>query len=144
LITSLPDVNVLLALAAEAHEQQQIARKWLATREPNSVAVCRVTQMGMLRLVTNPKVLGPRTRSVRSAWEVSERLLADHRVFFAYDPPFLQNVWIDMMNHPTAGPSSWTDAYLAAFAKQHDYEMVTFDKGFRRWNNLKLNLLPGT
>ena len=46
-----------------------------------------------------------------------------------------------MVKHPSAGPSSWTDAYLAAFAKQCDYEMVTFDRGFQRWRELMLTVL---
>ena len=46
-----------------------------------------------------------------------------------------------MMQHPNAGSSSWTDAYLAAFSQLHDYEMVTFDRGFQRWDGLSLSLL---
>jgi predicted nucleic acid-binding protein len=39
------------------------------------------------------------------------------------------------------GPSSWTDAYLAAFAEAHSLTLVTFDAGFERWPALKLTLL---
>jgi toxin-antitoxin system PIN domain toxin len=139
---SLPDVNVLLALVAAGHTQHAVARDWFVARESDSVAVCRVTQMGLLRLLTNPKVLPSGTLSIRRAWDVWNQILADKRVFFEYEPPELESVWTAMMSHPGAGPSSWTDAYIGAFAKRCDYQMVTFDRGFRRWTDLALTLLP--
>ena len=54
---SLPDVNVLLALVAAGHTHHASAHGWFETQEPDSVGICRVTQMGLLRLLTNPKVL---------------------------------------------------------------------------------------
>jgi predicted nucleic acid-binding protein len=45
------------------------------------------------------------------------------------------------MTQAGVGPSSWTDAYLAAFAEAHSYSLVTFDAGFRRWLTLNLTLL---
>jgi toxin-antitoxin system PIN domain toxin len=140
-MTSLPDVNVLLALVAAGHTHHAVAREWFVAREADSVGVCGVTQMGLLRLLTNPKVLPSGAHSIRRAWDVSNELLADKRVFFEYEPPELETAWTGMMNHPTTGPSSWTDAYIAAFAKRCDYEMVTFDRGFRRWSELTLTLL---
>ena len=70
-------------------------------------------------------------------------VLAGRRIFFEYEPPDFEAAWINLMRHKTAEPSSWTDAYLAAFAKQCDYEMVTFDRGFNRWSGLTLKLLNG-
>jgi predicted nucleic acid-binding protein len=32
-------------------------------------------------------------------------------------------------------------AVLAAFARQHNYELVTFDRGFRIWKHLTLTVL---
>ena len=138
---SLPDVNVLKALVAAGHTHHASAREWFETRESDSVGICRVTQMGLLRLLTNPKVLRSGVYSIERAWEIGNDVLADKRVFFEHEPPELHEAWIRMMRHPAAGASSWTDAFLAAFAKQCDYEMVTFDTGFTRWTELKLNLL---
>ncbi len=36
---------------------------------------------------------------------------------------------------------SWTDAYLAAFAIGHSYTLVSFDRGFGRWRDLRFQLL---
>jgi predicted nucleic acid-binding protein len=46
------------------------------------------------------------------------------------------------MTERGVGPSSWTDAYLAAFAESHSYSLVTFDTAFERWPALNLTLLP--
>ena len=56
-MTSLPDVNILLALVAAGHTHHALAREWFVARDADSIAVCRVTQMELLRLLTNPKVL---------------------------------------------------------------------------------------
>ena len=141
LTPSLPDVNVLLALLAAGHAHHIPARQWFEGREPDSVAICRVTQMGLLRLLTNAKVFSSDAHSVEQAWNISNDVLADRRVFFEYEPPDLETEWRAMMSHRSVGPSSWTDAFLAAFSKQYGYEMVTFDHGFRRWNNLNLTVL---
>jgi toxin-antitoxin system PIN domain toxin len=138
---SVPDVNVLLALRAGGHVHHAIAWTWFEEREAGSVALCRITQMGLLRLLTNPAAL-PKCRSVQQAWDDVIGLRADPRVFFATEPPELELIWAGLMNYPAVGPSAWTDAYLAAFAQGHGYEMVTFDRGFRRWGELVLQVLP--
>jgi hypothetical protein len=38
-------------------------------------------------------------------------------------------------------PNLWVDAWLAALAMSLDYEMTTFDRGFRSFRALKLRLL---
>ena len=40
-----------------------------------------------------------------------------------------------------ATPNVWTDAWLAALAISLDYEMTTFDRGFKSFRGLKLRLL---
>lgn len=60
---------------------------------------------------------------------------------FANEPPTLRPVWEELMNRPGVGPSSWTDAYLAAFARERQYQLVTFDKAFERWHDLDSSIL---
>ena len=80
---SLPDVNVLLALSAEGHIHHKPARSWFYGQIANSIVICRVTQMGLLRLLTNPKVLGRGVRSIRQAWDIQHALEADSPIIFA-------------------------------------------------------------
>jgi toxin-antitoxin system PIN domain toxin len=140
---SLPDVNVLLPLAAEGHIHHPQARSWFSSRAADSVVICRVTQMGLLRLLTNSKVLGEGVRTIRQTWKILRALEADPRVMFAKEPEEIHFVWADLMNRPGVGASSWTDAYLPAFARQYQYQLVTFDRDFNRWPEIQTSILVG-
>jgi predicted nucleic acid-binding protein len=82
---------------------------------------------------------GPRT--IVQAWETFALLRADRRSVFAIEPDGVESAWRRLMTQAGVGPSSWTDAYLAAFAEAHSFTLVTFDTGFQRWPALKLTLL---
>ena len=71
--------------------------------------------MGLLRLLTNAKVFPSDAHSVEQAWNISNEVLADRRVFFEYEPPDLETEWRAMMRHRSVGPSSWTDAFPCGF-----------------------------
>jgi predicted nucleic acid-binding protein len=45
------------------------------------------------------------------------------------------------MSIRAASGSTWTDAYLAAFAMDADFRLITFDRGMGRWPGLALELL---
>jgi toxin-antitoxin system PIN domain toxin len=141
MIASLPDVNIWIALVAEGHVQHLPARARFAEQPAASVAFRRITQMGLLRLLTNSHVMGGAPRTIRQAWGTFEQLRADRRLIFATEPDLVEPAWRQHMTQPGVGPISWTDAYLAAFAESHSFSLVTFDKGFERWPTLKLRLL---
>ena len=141
MIISLPDVNIWIALAAEGHVHHVPARDWFAAQPDASIAFCRITQMGLLRLLTNSHVMGRAPRTIIQAWETFGQLRADRRLVFATEPDRVESAWRQLMTQAGVGPSSWTDAYLAAFAEAHSYSLVTFDSGFERWPALNLNLL---
>jgi uncharacterized protein len=138
---SLPDVNVWLALVAEGHVHHLTARDWFATQSDSSVAFCRITQMSLLRLLTNPHVMGGSPRTIAGAWAIFDDLRQDRRIVFAPDYEHVNTIWRDSMTQPGVGPSSWTDAYLAALAPVHSCSLVTFDTAFKRWADLSLILL---
>ena len=135
---SLPDVNVWIALAAEGHVHHLPARKWFAKQPAASVAFCRITQMGLLRLLTNSSVMGRGPRTIVQAWDTFAQLRADRRSVIAVEPDGVESAWRQLMTQAGVGPSSWTDACLAAFAEAHSFTLVTFDTGFQRWPALKL------
>lgn len=139
--TALPDVNVLLALVAEGHVHHEPARAWFYAQSTDSVAICRITQMGVLRLLTNRKVLGSGVRSIREAWSIERAIKADRRVVFAQEPEELESIWAELMAVPGVGSGSCTDAYLAAFAKARECTVVTFDRGFARWQGVECAFL---
>ena len=92
MIISLPDVNIWIALAAEGHVHHVPAREWFAAQPDASVAFCRITQMGLLRLLTNSNVMGRAPRTVVQAWETFGQLRADRRLDFATESDRLDAV----------------------------------------------------
>ena len=97
MIISLPDVNIWIALAAEGHVHHGPAREWFAAQRDASVAFCRITQMGLLRLLTNSHVMGRAPRTIVQAWETFGQLRADRRLTFATEPDRLEFLWRQLM-----------------------------------------------
>ena len=117
------------------------ARDWFTNESDASVAFCRITQMALLRLLTNPHAMRASARTVGQAWEIFTSLRQDRRVVFTPDEERVDAIWRNWMTQPGIGPSSWTDAYLAALAQTRSNSLVTFDAGFKRWPDLNLTLL---
>jgi len=138
--TCLTDVNVWVALATERHEHHAVARAWFSSLGEGEAAFCRITQMGFLRLLTSPAVMRQDVIGPVEAWRHYRALRRDWRVTFAREPARLESYWMDLMRGG-GGASSWTDAYLAAFAIGHGYTLVSFDEGFRRWKQLRFMAL---
>jgi uncharacterized protein len=136
----LPDVNVWLALCSDRHEFHRAASDWLAdVRE--ALYFCRMTQMALLRLLTNAKVMGEDLRSPPQAIEVYRTLLSDERFQFAQEPLAVEGLWLSLMTVPVANGTAWTDAWLAAFSLAHGSRLVSFDSGMRRWAMLDPEVL---
>ena len=77
---ALADVSWLLPLCYGGHEHHEAARRWLeALPEGGGVAICRLAQMGLLRLLSNPSVMGADVCATDAAWKLNDRLLGDPR-----------------------------------------------------------------
>ena len=139
--TSLPDINVWLALVSERHVHHRKAREWFLELPPQCAAFCRVTQMGFLRLLTNSRVMREDTLNQKQAWEVYERLRRNSRVFFTDEPIELEDNWKRLTRAAFPGQGRWTDAYLAAFALGHGLLLVSFDRDFGKMTGLQVTLL---
>ena len=73
--------------------------------------------------------------------DVYRVLLENEQGSFSGEPSHLDRIWTSPMHLPLASGSTWTDAYLAAFAIGYQASIVTFDTGMRRWPDLSLTLL---
>jgi toxin-antitoxin system PIN domain toxin len=141
----LADVNLWLATLVERHPHHESAEHWwreVVLSAEGKVAFCRVTQLGLLRLLTNQKVMGEQRKTLSEAWLVYERLLEQDPVVYADEPKGIDAI---LRKHCELGGLStkfWTDGYLAAFAEAGDFSLATFDRDFRRYPNLELTLLP--
>ena len=77
------------------------------------------------------------------ALNVYQEFLSDARILFVSEPEGLEKRWSGLMTNPRVGGSSWTDAYLAAFAIEAEVRVVSLDAGMRRWVGLTAEVLVG-
>jgi uncharacterized protein len=139
----LPDVNVWLALAFGSHVHHPAAKTWFDGLPNDAVCFfCRLTQQGFLRLATNPSVFGKHAVTLPDAWQKYDILLSDPRVAYAEEPAGLEPQWRGFTQHQSFSPKVWNDAYLAAFALTANLNVVTFDKAFTQYANVKCMVLP--
>jgi uncharacterized protein len=122
----LVDVGVWLAAVWGRHLHQPVAADWFA-EETDDIAFCRVTQMGLLRLLSNPAIMGQDAIDRSQAWRTYDLLWADERVHWADEPAGLDAVWRAISARDDKSHKLWTDDYLAAFAQASDAILVTLD-----------------
>lgn len=140
----LADVNLWVATLVEDHPHHEAAADWWRALEPSSrgpVALCRLTQLGLMRLLTHRRVMGPARLTHAEAWRTCGALLAQPAVSFEPEPEGLDALLAESCRKSSSAPGFWTDAYLAAFARAAGAELATFDRGFGRFEGLRLDLL---
>ncbi|HEV2687603.1 MAG TPA: TA system VapC family ribonuclease toxin [Bryobacteraceae bacterium] len=127
---AIPDINVWVALAAE-HTHRDVALNWWRQYE-GSVGFCRLTQMGMLRLLTTSATMNGKPLAMRQAWKVYDSFMRDDRVEFLSEPSAMESIFRQHSSGKFASPKLWGDAYLIAFATESNGELVTFDLALAR------------
>lgn len=137
----LADVNFLVALLHASHEQSARAARWLEDRKPApSIGLCHVTQIGLLRVLTNRSWLKSEVRSAAEVWSAWDALLADDRFVFLAEPSRLDREWRRLTGSLATGKMVETDSYLAAFARSARLTLLTFDAGVRRFPGLAVEV----
>ena len=134
----LPDLNVWLALSVDNHVHYERARRYWREEGARAPAVhfCRVTMLGLLRLLTQPKLMGPSVCSPEDAAGRYQALRALPEVRLAPEPSKCEETLLAYARAPRFVPRLWTDAYLAAFARCAGLRLVTFDADFARFDGL--------
>jgi toxin-antitoxin system PIN domain toxin len=137
----LPDVNVWLALAVPQHPHHSAAATYWRDHPGGQIWFCRVTMLGLVRLLSNPKVMGPQALRLTEALAAYQRFVslpdvAMHAETGECDSQLQQLLAAEL---PTR---LLTDAYLAAFAASAGLRLVTFDKDFDRFSGLIRLRLP--
>lgn len=125
-MTQLLDVNVWIAAAAQGHLHHRAVSAWMDSQR-DTLAFCRITQMGLLRHLSNPAVLRRDVVTRRGAWRVFEALMADDRVRILSEPEGLETRWMRFSARNDHSHRLWTDDYLAAFAETAGATFVTLD-----------------
>ncbi|UCF95865.1 MAG: PIN domain-containing protein [Spirochaetaceae bacterium] len=140
----LPDINVWLALTFEAHSHHPQAKSWFEAIQDDIIMFCRVTQLGFLRLATNPAVFTEEALTSQDAWDCFDRFCEDSRIEFTLEPIGLEHFFRRYTSESSYSPKVWKDAYLAAFAVTSGTRLVSFDKAFQRYEELDCVVLSGT
>ena len=69
----LPDVNVWLALAVKQHPHHDAALAYWQGEAAQRLWFCRVTMLGLVRLLTQPRLMGPDALDAVSALAAHDR-----------------------------------------------------------------------
>jgi toxin-antitoxin system PIN domain toxin len=127
-----PDINVWVALTYEGHVYHRTAAAWFATLKPDvSLAFCRLTQLGLLRLLTTEAVMGDEVMTQPQAWAAYDRWHQDPRVELVDEPAEIEARFRTVARRRQPATKDWADSYLAAFATVGQLTLVTFDRGLR-------------
>ena len=128
-VIPLADVNVLLALLWPKHEGHKAAHVWFAQTGDTGWATNPLTQLGVLRLLTNPAL----TRSALSVGAalslVTQACQHPRHVFWPLESGLLRGLGARATR--MQGYRQWTDAALLAQAEERGGVVVTFDAGMR-------------
>src|SRR5258708_20570698 len=113
----LPDINVWLALTFDSHVHHPAAKAWFDALPNNSVCYfCRLTQQGLLRLATNPRVFGKDALFFPDAWQKYDLFLSDPRVSLAGGPSVTEIHLRAFTQSPSFPPHVCNNPYFSAFA----------------------------
>jgi uncharacterized protein len=134
----LPDINVWLALAIEEHPHHAIARAYWNDLQVSPLAernlwFCRVTMLGLVRLLSQPKVMGDRALSLSQAMSVYQGFRAVPGVGLLPDADSTEQCFTNFIGRKELPNRFCTDAYLAAFSESTGARLVTFDEDFKRF-----------
>ena len=123
-----PDINVWLALTFRRHVHHAIARRWLNSETEADLFFCRLTQLGLLRLLSTTSIMGDQVCSQVAAWTIYDGWLESGRAMFLDEPPAIGQTFRVISSSGRPAPKDWTDSYLAAFAQTSGLRLVTFDR----------------
>jgi toxin-antitoxin system PIN domain toxin len=147
----LPDTNVWLALAAEEHPQHAAARAYWAGAHASGAGdvpflwFCRVTMLGMVRLLCQPRKVGTGAIGLARAMELYNAFRALPYVGLLPDAEGCEDRLEDMLAFDgPLQPRLWTHAYLAALAQSAGLRLVSFDSRFQIFGAEHCLILPSS
>lgn len=127
--TALLDLNILTALLWPAHEHHEAAHRWFRARGSARWATCSLTQLGFVRITSNPAFSRDALPPVEAVALLAKNLThAGHEFWTA---SLQVPVAIKGMEPGLQGYRQLTDAYLLALASRRKGVLATFDRATR-------------
>ena len=119
-----------LALSWANHKHSAAAWAWFSRQDDSSFFFCRLTQLGLLRLLTTAAIMGKDVRTIGQAWAVYDRWLEDSRIGMRLEP-FELDAAFRKSTHSVSrlsSPKALGDCYLLAVSLVAEATLVTFDR----------------
>ena len=141
-MTCIADANVLFPLLVDRHVAHEVAKRWWQGRADDSVGLCLLTRMAVLRLLTNRVAMNGMPVTPKAALDAWHVLAHDPRcVYLEAVPSAHESIFAALVAERQPTPNLWADAWLGALARSFEFELVTFDRGFKAFDGINLSLL---
>jgi uncharacterized protein len=121
------DVNVLLALLWPRHKDHHAAHDWLMKTGRHGWATNPLTQLGTLRLLTNPGITMGAVSAASAIAALTEATAFEGHEFWPLGRDF--GAGLKSMAGCIRGHQQWTDAVLLWHAAERGGALATFDAG---------------
>jgi len=129
MIRQLVDVNVLLALIWPRHQGHAAAHHWFEKSGSHAWATSPLTQLGVLRLLTNPVVTQGAVSATAALAALNEATHHQGHEFWPINRELA--VGLNSVAGRLQGNRQWTGAVLLSQAIERHGGLVTFDSGVR-------------
>lgn len=119
---------------------------WWQEQSDGSVGTCLLTRLAVLRLLSNRIAMNGEPVKPKEALAAWQQLANDPRAIHVdSESATHEHRFTSLVTGREPTPNLWTDACLATLAISLDYAVTTFDRGFRSFRGLRVNLLtpPG-
>ena len=139
---NLPDNNVLINAFRSETKHHAKAKSWLegSLNNSQSIRLFPTVETGFLRVVTHPRIFDSPS-PFEEASEFLKVLCSSTFVDVCQWTVSARNLWFNLCDDLALSGNDCNDAMLAAIAMDRGLRLVTFDKGFKRFEKLQLLLL---
>jgi len=134
----LMDTNVLINAHRPEADRHEDYRDWMAEliNSPEPYAVADFALLGMVRIVTNPRVY-PDPTPPQIALEFATLVRSQPHAMIVAPGPRFWPIFTDLCGTVGARGNLIPDTYLAALAIEHGCELITADRDFRKFPGLR-------
>jgi toxin-antitoxin system PIN domain toxin len=116
------DTNVLVALVWPNHQFHAAAHRWFGAEARHGWATCALTQLGFVRLSSNPAFTPRAVRPSDAAALLADLIRHKQHRFWPSPEARTPKVFLQALGHQQVN-----DAYLVALAQKQKGRLVTFD-----------------
>ena len=124
--TALLDLNILTALLWPAHEHHEAAHRWFSGRGNARWATCSLTQLGFVRIVSNPAFSRDALAPADAVALLRDNM--NHPGHEYWTESLQLAPAVQAVEGALRGYRQLTDAYLLALASRRKGILATFDR----------------